>query len=92
MSSESAILLTATAVSAESYRQMYGGNMGDSIRETHLSPADLAEREGVPLETIYAWNRTGAGPRYMRIGRHVRYRLADVIRWEDSRLVTSRTA
>lgn len=59
----------------------------------HLSPEDLAEREGVPLETVYRWNRLRVGPAYMRIGRHVRYRLADVIAWEESRIVPdSRTA
>ncbi|GLZ13673.1 hypothetical protein Acsp04_39080 [Actinomadura sp. NBRC 104425] len=53
--------------------------------ETYLTPKDLAERYGVPLKTVYAWNSGGAGPRYMKIGRHVRYRLADVIAWENER-------
>jgi predicted DNA-binding transcriptional regulator AlpA len=53
--------------------------------DKHLSPEDLARREGVPLQTIYGWNKTRTGPRFMKIGRHVRYRLADVIAWEDSR-------
>lgn len=60
--------------------------------ESHLSVQDLARREGVPVQTIYGWNKTGTGPRFMKIGRHVRYRLADVIKWEDSRLVGSRPA
>ena len=55
--------------------------------DKHLSPEDLAEREGVPLDTVYKWNSSGDGPDYMRIGRHVRYRLADVLAWEKSRLV-----
>lgn len=55
------------------------------MTEKHLTPGDLAEREGVPLKTVYQWNSTGAGPRYMKIGRHVRYRLADVIAWENER-------
>jgi predicted DNA-binding transcriptional regulator AlpA len=59
----------------------------------HLSPAELAERYDVPLETVYGWNKTRTGPRFMKIGRHVRYRLADVIAWENSRAVASgRTA
>jgi predicted DNA-binding transcriptional regulator AlpA len=58
-----------------------------------LSPAELAERYDVPLETVYGWNKTRTGPRFMKIGRHVRYRLADVIAWENSRAVASgRTA
>ncbi len=60
--------------------------------DKHLSPAELAEREGVPLDTVFQWNRKGTGPRYMRIGRHVRYRLADVVAWEDSRLVDARAS
>jgi excisionase family DNA binding protein len=62
----------------------------ETERAAHLSPEQLAEREGVPLDTVYGWNRKGAGPRYMKIGRHVRYRVADVIAWEQSRLVASR--
>ncbi len=59
----------------------------------NLSPEALAERYGVPLETVYGWNKTRTGPRYMKIGRHVRYRLADVIAWENSRAIpTGRTA
>jgi predicted DNA-binding transcriptional regulator AlpA len=57
--------------------------------DKHLSPAELAERYGVPIETVYGWNKTGRGPKYLRIGRHVRYRVADVLKWEDTRLVDS---
>lgn len=53
--------------------------------EKHLSPEDLAEREGVPIATIYQWNSRGDGPRFMKIGKHVRYRLNDVIAWENTR-------
>jgi predicted DNA-binding transcriptional regulator AlpA len=61
--------------------------------EKHLSPEQLAEREGVPVQTVYSWNKTGDGPVYMKIGRHCRYKLADIIAWENSRTVASgRTA
>ncbi len=63
--------------------------MSDS--DKHLSPEDLARREGVPIQTVYGWNKGRTGPRFMKIGRHVRYRLADVIAWENSRTV-GRTA
>jgi excisionase family DNA binding protein len=55
--------------------------------DRHLTVADLAEREGVPVQTVYAWNRTGTGPAYMKVGRFVRYRLRDVEQWEKSRIV-----
>jgi hypothetical protein len=61
------------------------------VNEKHLSPDDLAKREVVPLETVTGWRKTRTGPPYMKIGRHVRYRLADVIAWEESRLVASGT-
>ncbi|OLT29037.1 hypothetical protein BJF83_13115 [Nocardiopsis sp. CNR-923] len=57
------------------------------MADKHLSPQELAEREGVPLATVYQWNHRGEGPRFMKIGRHVRYRMRDVIDWENSRLV-----
>lgn len=55
--------------------------------EKHLDIEALAEREGVPKRTVERWNSRGGGPRYMKIGRHVRYRLNDVIEWENSRYV-----
>ena len=50
------------------------------MSDRHLTPEDLAEREGVSLQTVYHWNKTGGGPRYMKIGTRCRYRLADVKR------------
>lgn len=55
-----------------------------AAQERHLSPEQLAEREGVELATVYQWNSRGGGPPFMKIGRLVRYRLADVIAWEDA--------
>lgn len=44
-------------------------------------PEALARRLGVPLATIYAWNYKGTGPKYIKIGKHVRYRRSDVEAW-----------
>jgi excisionase family DNA binding protein len=62
------------------------------MQEKHLSPQELAERVGVPLDTVYRWNSRGGGPRFMKIGVHARYRLADVIEWENSRYVDTGAA
>jgi excisionase family DNA binding protein len=53
--------------------------------DRHLTVKELAEREGVPEQTVYRWNSCGSGSRYMTIGRHVRYRVADVLAWENRR-------
>lgn len=49
-----------------------------------MSTADLGEYLGVPVHTIYAWRATGKGPRAYRLGKHLRYRLADVDVWLES--------
>ncbi len=58
--------------------------------ETYLSPEELADRFGVPLQTVYGWNKQTSGPPYMKLGRHVRYKLSDVLAWEQSRMVLTR--
>jgi excisionase family DNA binding protein len=44
----------------------------------------LAEYVGVPMATVYAWNSRGIGPKRYRLGKHVRYRRADVDAWVDT--------
>ncbi|MFG1966912.1 helix-turn-helix transcriptional regulator [Nonomuraea sp. NPDC049028] len=63
-------------------RRPTGG--GATAAEKHLTSEDLAERVGVPVSTVYQWNSRGGGPRFMRIGRYVRYKVADVKAWEES--------
>ncbi|EGJ73558.1 hypothetical protein STTU_0769 [Streptomyces sp. Tu6071] len=53
-----------------------------------LSPKDLSEWLGISLQAVYHLNHSGAGPRYSRVGgKVIRYRLADVEAWLDSRAV-----
>lgn len=54
--------------------------------ETFLSPRELAARYGIPLQTIYRWRMEGKGPRGLTIGKHVRFRMSDVLAWEETRL------
>ncbi|MEU7911283.1 helix-turn-helix transcriptional regulator [Microbispora bryophytorum] len=61
------------------------GRMGRALAaEKHLTPEDLANRVRVPLATVYQWNSRGGGPRFMRVGKHVRYKIADVEAWEET--------
>lgn len=50
-----------------------------------LSATDLAEWLRVPAATVYRWRYHGTGPVGHRVGRHLRFRLADVEVWLDSR-------
>ena len=55
----------------------------DNNTEDHwISRQELAERCGLPVKTPAEWASKGTGPRYARFGRHVRYRLSDVVDWE----------
>lgn len=54
-----------------------------------LTRRQLAWRLGVPEKTTAEWASKGTGPPYARFGKHCRYRLADVIEWENSRLVAT---
>lgn len=51
---------------------------------TWLTRPELAARAKLPVATLAQWASQGKGPRYARFGRHVRYRLADVLVWEDA--------
>lgn len=53
------------------------------MSETHLTVEQLAERFQVSVKTVYKWNYNGRGPRRIRVGRCVRYRLRDVVAWES---------
>lgn len=49
--------------------------------EPLMSPAELADLLGLPIAAVYNFNYRGTAPRRMRVGRHVRYRRADVEAW-----------
>ncbi|HVV09019.1 helix-turn-helix domain-containing protein [Amycolatopsis sp.] len=45
---------------------------------------DVAEYLCVPVNTLYDWRARGYGPQGKRVGKHLRYKAEDVIRWFDS--------
>ena len=47
-----------------------------------LSNQDLADRYGVPIDTVRKWRHEGTGPKGVRFGRHVRYDITECERWE----------
>jgi excisionase family DNA binding protein len=48
-----------------------------------LSIEELAEYLGVPITTIYDWRVDGKGPCGVRVGRHVKFTVSDVLAWID---------
>ncbi|MGI8615291.1 MAG: helix-turn-helix transcriptional regulator [Actinomycetota bacterium] len=46
-----------------------------------ISPEGLAVWLGVPRSTIYEWRLKGTGPAGVKVGKHVRFRRAEVERW-----------
>lgn len=62
-------------------------------RRPLATPGDLAEYLGIPPHTLDDWRSRGIGPAWSKIGRHVRYRWADVELWvEQQQRQTERTA
>jgi len=60
--------------------------MDNNAAKRWLSRRELAERLGLPIKTLAQWASKGTGPPYARMGRHVRYRISDVIDWETARV------
>jgi excisionase family DNA binding protein len=49
-----------------------------------ITSQQLAEVLGIPLATVYQWRMRGTGPRAIKVGKHVRYRVSDVADWLDA--------
>jgi excisionase family DNA binding protein len=46
-----------------------------------LTPEQVAQMLGIPVNTLYAWRYRGTGPVGLKVGRHVRYAPEDVDAW-----------
>jgi hypothetical protein len=55
----------------------------------HLKQADLAQRWNVSHRSLERWRWTGQGPRFLKIGGRVVYRLCDIEAYEAQQLRTS---
>lgn len=51
--------------------------------EPVLTTSELAEYLGVHVQAIYDLPTDGRGPSGIRVGREIRYRVSDVVRWLD---------
>ena len=64
--------------------------MDANAEDRWLSRQELADRYCVPVKTPAEWASKGTGPRYAKFGKHVRYRLSDVIDWESKRFAENK--
>ncbi|SFS73664.1 AlpA family transcriptional regulator [Streptomyces sp. ok210] len=62
------------------------------LPDRYLTPDDIAEMFGVPLETVYQWRKKRTGPPGFRIGKHVRYDPAEVQTYVKQRKSVDRAA
>jgi excisionase family DNA binding protein len=46
---------------------------------------EIADYLGVPVDTMRYWRAMGEGPICRRIGKHLRYRVGDVLAWVEER-------
>ena len=60
--------------------------------EPMLSPAQVAAILSVPEGTLQAWRVNGTGPRWVRVGRHVRYSRAELERWLREQTLAPKSA
>jgi excisionase family DNA binding protein len=50
-----------------------------------LSTSKLAEMLGVSVATLRWWIHNGTAPDHFKIGRHIKFRESDVLRWLEAR-------
>lgn len=54
-----------------------------------LNERQVAELTGMSARSLQSWRLRGGGPAFVKLGRAVRYRRADVTAWVESTLRTS---
>lgn len=54
------------------------------MQEKHLSQQQVADRWSVSPRTLEKWRWDKIGPRYLKIGNRVVYRIADIEEYEKS--------
>jgi predicted DNA-binding transcriptional regulator AlpA len=62
-------------------------NQGDFT--TAINESEVARRANVSVAVIRKWRREKTGPRFLKLGRLVRYRARDVEAWLDLHAVES---
>jgi hypothetical protein len=56
------------------------------MKEKRLTPEELSELWNVPLATLSQWRWNGRGPEFIKLGKHILYRLQEVEIFEKEKL------
>lgn len=64
-------------------------NATTDTRRKLATAQEVADYCGVPLATVYAWSHRGTGPKFIKVGRHLRARWSDIESWLDSQVIAA---
>ena len=59
------------------------------MKETHLNQLELAVRWRISHRTLERWRWTGEGPKFVKLGGRVVYRLSDIEEYEQAMIRSS---
>lgn len=51
------------------------------VAQELLTPSQLSRKLMVPKTTLAFWRTTNQGPKFLKVGRHIRYNIQDVNDW-----------
>ena len=60
-----------------------------TVKPYAVNTKDASKMTGIPVATLTTWRSRGGGPPFVKAGRCVLYRVADLQAWLDARVVTS---
>jgi hypothetical protein len=60
---------------------LFGMDATTQLTPTFLTQRELADLLRLPERTLEDWRLTHSGPPYLKLGRHVRYDVHDVLAW-----------
>ncbi|MEU3436358.1 helix-turn-helix domain-containing protein [Streptomyces sp. NPDC006863] len=64
----------------------------DQQRRKLATAQEVADYCDVPLGTVYQWASRGGGPKFIKVGRHLRARWDDVEKWLDRQTIGGNAA
>lgn len=64
-------------------------NITPTQRRKLATAQELADYLGVPIGTVYQWSHRGGGPKFIKVGRHLRARWDDIEQWLDAQVIAA---